>query len=85
MTSSPLYKPYDLGPATLSSRIVLAPLTRNRTGPGNVPQTINAEYYGQRATAGLIITEASQISPQGVGYPSTPGIHSPEQVEGWKR
>ena len=84
MTLSALYKPYDLGPYTLSNRLVMAPLTRNRAGAGNVPQALNAEYYGQRATAGLIITEASQISPQGVGYPSTPGIHSPAQVKGWK-
>ncbi|NQV83334.1 MAG: alkene reductase [Rhodospirillales bacterium] len=83
MAPSTLYEPYDLGPYTLSNRIVMAPLTRSRAGAGNVPQDINAEYYGQRATAGLIITEASQISPQGCGYPSTPGIHSPEQVKGW--
>ncbi len=63
----------------------MAPLTRNRAGAGNVPQDLNAVYYGQRATAGLIITEASQVSPQGVGYPSTPGVYSPEQVEGWKK
>ncbi len=85
MTNSSLYKPYELGPANLTNRIVMAPLTRNRAGPGNVPQAINAEYYSQRATAGLIITEASQISPEGVGYPFTPGIHSPAQVEGWKQ
>ena len=85
MSNSSLFKPYDLGPANLSNRIVMAPLTRNRAGPGNVPQAINAEYYSQRATAGLIITEASQISPEGVGYPSTPGIHSPAQIEGWKK
>jgi N-ethylmaleimide reductase len=85
MTSNSLYAPYDLGPYTLSNRVVMAPLTRNRAGAGNVPNALMAEYYGQRATAGLIISEASQISPQGVGYPSTPGIHSPEQVEGWKK
>jgi N-ethylmaleimide reductase len=63
----------------------MAPLTRNRAGPGNVPQPINATYYRQRASAGLIITEATQISPQGVGYPGTPGIHSAEQVVGWRK
>jgi N-ethylmaleimide reductase len=69
----------------LPNRIVLAPLTRNRAGAGNVPQALNASYYEQRASAGLIITEASQISPQGVGYPATPGIHSEAQVAGWKQ
>ena len=76
--------PIQLGPYTLSNRMVLAPLTRNRAGKGNVPQPLNVEYYTQRASAGLIISEASQISPQGVGYPSTPGIHSQDQVEGWR-
>jgi N-ethylmaleimide reductase len=80
-----LLSPVDLGPYRLPNRIVMAPLTRNRAGPGNVPQTMNAEYYAQRASAGLIISEASQISPQGVGYPLTPGIHSDAQVEGWKQ
>ncbi|MGH8472506.1 MAG: alkene reductase, partial [Gammaproteobacteria bacterium] len=64
---------------------VMAPLTRNRAGPGNVPQATNALYYAQRASAGLIITEATQISPQGVGYPDTPGIHNAAQVEGWRQ
>ncbi len=76
--------PIQLGPYTLPNRMMLAPLTRNRAGKGNVPQSINVEYYTQRASAGLIVSEASQISPQGVGYPSTPGIHSQEQVEGWR-
>jgi len=74
-----------IGAINLKNRIVMAPLTRNRAGAGNVPQAMNVEYYRQRATAGLIITEASQISPQGVGYPATPGIHSVEQVAGWKK
>ena len=69
-----LFTPLRLGKLELPNRIVLAPLTRNRAGPGNVPQAINTTYYVQRASAGLIITEASQISPQGVGYPATPGI-----------
>ena len=79
-----LLSPYKLGNLELPNRIVMAPLTRNRAGKGNVPGQLNATYYAQRASAGLIITEATQVSPQGLGYPSTPGIHSPEQVEGWK-
>jgi N-ethylmaleimide reductase len=79
-----LYTPITIGPNRLRNRIVMAPLTRNRAGEGNVPQTMNVEYYRQRATAGLIITEATQVSAEGVGYPATPGIHSPEQVAGWK-
>ena len=85
MNSKDLFKEIKVGSTTLSNRIVMAPLTRNRAGEGNVPTPLNVEYYKQRATAGLIITEATQISPQGVGYPLTPGIHSPEQVEGWRR
>jgi len=70
---------------TLKNRIIMAPLTRNRAAqPGNVPQELNATYYAQRATAGLIITEATQVSQQGQGYPGTPGIHSSEQVMGWQ-
>jgi N-ethylmaleimide reductase len=79
-----LFTPLTAGKLQLPNRIVMAPLTRNRAGAGNVPQALNVEYYGQRATAGLIITEATQISPQGVGYPNTPGIHSPQQIEGWQ-
>jgi N-ethylmaleimide reductase len=63
----------------------MAPMTRNRAGEGNAPTSLNAEYYSQRASAGLIITEATQVSPQGVGYPHTPGIHSDAQVKGWKK
>lgn len=80
-----LFTPLQLGPYTLANRLVMAPLTRNRAGAGNVPQPINVEYYRQRATTGLIISEGSQISPSAVGYPATPGIHSPEQVAGWKQ
>lgn len=79
-----LFSSFQLGRYTLPNRLVMAPLTRNRAGVGNVPVPLNAEYYGQRASAGLIISEATQISPQGVGYPGTPGIHSAEQTEGWK-
>jgi len=80
-----LFAPIQLGALSLANRMVLAPLTRNRAGAGNVPQALNANYYEQRASAGLIISEASQISPQGVGYPATPGIHSQAQVAGWKQ
>ena len=79
-----LFDPIQIGACTLANRIVMAPMTRNRAAEGNVPRVLNATYYQQRASAGLIITEASQISPQGVGYPATPGIHSAEQVEGWE-
>ena len=85
LTGPDLFTPLRLGPYVVANRIVLAPLTRNRAGPGNVPQAMNALYYGQRASAGLIVTEATQISPQGVGYPHTPGIHNAAQVEGWRR
>ncbi|MGK7945210.1 MAG: alkene reductase [Microcystaceae cyanobacterium] len=79
-----LFSPYKLGHLDLPSRIIMAPLTRMRAGQDNVPQAMNIEYYKQRASAALIITEATQISPQGVGYPHTPGIHSEQQIEGWK-
>lgn len=80
-----LFTPLALGDLTLPNRIVMAPLTRNRAGEGNVPRALNVQYYTQRVSAGLIITEASQISPQGVGYPATPGIHNDAQVAGWQR
>lgn len=80
-----LFTPLRLGNLELPNRIIMAPLTRNRAGqPGNVPTAMNATYYAQRATAGLIISEASPISEMAHGYPATPGIHSPEQVQGWK-
>ncbi len=85
MSNSSLLTPVKLGAIELKNRIIMAPLTRNRAGEGNVPQDLNVEYYKQRATAGLIITEASQVSADGVGYPSTPGIHSSEQIEGWRK
>jgi len=84
-TTNPLLTPFQLGPYTLRNRIVMAPLTRNRAGPGNVPQAMNVKYYIQRASAGLIITEGSQISPQGAGYPNTPGIYNHEQVSAWRK
>jgi N-ethylmaleimide reductase len=80
-----LFSPICLGDLALANRIIMAPLTRNRAGEGNVPQDMNVEYYRQRAGAGLIISEGSQISAGGVGYPATPGIHSEAQVKGWRR
>ncbi|MBD2681957.1 MULTISPECIES: alkene reductase [Nostoc] len=84
LTSTDLFSPVHLGPYILPNRIVMAPMTRNRAGAGNAPTPINATYYAQRATAGLIVSEGSQVSPQGFGYPATPGIHSPEQIAGWQ-
>lgn len=82
---SALFTPHQLGPLTLPTRIVMAPLTRNRAGAGNVPTELMAEYYGQRAEAGLIVAEATQVCPEGQGYEATPGIHSDAQIAGWKR
>lgn len=80
-----LFTPLTIGTLTLPNRIVMAPLTRNRATPdGDVPTPLIAEYYAQRASAGLIISEGTQISPEGKGYIQTPGIYSPEQVAGWK-
>jgi N-ethylmaleimide reductase len=80
-----LFEKTNFGSIELANRIVMAPLTRMRSSqPGNVPNALMATYYAQRASAGLIISEASQISQQGQGYPGTPGIHSPAQTEGWK-
>ncbi|HEV2148908.1 MAG TPA: alkene reductase [Longimicrobiaceae bacterium] len=79
-----LFEPYRLGPLHLPNRLVMAPLTRNRAA-GTVPGELNATYYAQRAGAGLIISEATQVTPLGQGYPETPGIHSEAQVEGWRK
>src|SRR5487761_739655 len=84
MPAAPLLSPFTLGPLTLPNRVVMAPMTRNRAGAGNVPGALNATYYAQRASAGLIVSEATQVSPQGLGYPGTPGIYSAEQVAGWR-
>src|SRR5262245_45467842 len=81
----PLFLPHRLGTAELKNRLVMAPMTRSRALQDNVPNPIAATYYAQRASAGLIVTEATQVSPQGVGYIRTPGIHSAEQVAGWRR
>jgi N-ethylmaleimide reductase len=81
-----LFQPYRLGPFNLPHRIVMAPLTRSRASqPGNVPNSLAACYYAQRASAALILSEATQVSMQGQGYAWTPGIHSREQVEAWRR
>lgn len=79
-----LFSPARFGTLDLANRIVMSSLTRNRAGVGNVPTPLMAEYYRQRASAGLILTEATPICAEGHGYPRTPGIHTPEQVEGWK-
>lgn len=84
MTHKTLFEPYALGSLTLANRIVHAPLTRNRAGKGFVPSEFAATYYSQRASAGLLISEATQISQQGQGYQDTPGIYSPAQIEGWR-
>ena len=80
-----LFQPIQVGDLRLPNRVAMAPLTRNRASAGNVPTELNATYYAQRASAGLIIAEATQISPEGQGYIATPGIHSPEQIAGWKK
>jgi len=83
--SERLFQPHQMGPYLLPNRIVMAPLTRSRARqPGNVPSSLNACYYAQRASAALIVSEATQVSMQGQGYAWTPGIHSREQVEGWR-
>jgi 2,4-dienoyl-CoA reductase-like NADH-dependent reductase (Old Yellow Enzyme family) len=79
-----LLDPLAVGDWRLPNRVVLAPLTRTRASAGRVPNAMMAEYYRQRAGAGLMLTEATSVTPMGVGYPDTPGIWSPEQVEGWK-
>lgn len=84
VASTDLFDPVQLGPYTLSNRIVMAPLTRSRANDEGVPGELQATYYAQRASAGLIISEATNISAQGKGYIRTPGIWTPEQVEGWK-
>lgn len=80
-----LFSPVTLGSIALANRIVMAPLTRNRAGEGGVPQAMNVTYYAQRASAGLIITEATPISPMAHGYPALPGIYNDAQIAGWKK
>ncbi|NYE22142.1 2,4-dienoyl-CoA reductase-like NADH-dependent reductase (Old Yellow Enzyme family) [Pigmentiphaga litoralis] len=85
MTDTALFAPYSLGPLTLKNRIVMAPLTRTRAGDGLVPSDLAPAYYAQRASAGLLIAEATQISAQAQGYQDTPGIYTPEQMAGWRK
>jgi 2,4-dienoyl-CoA reductase-like NADH-dependent reductase (Old Yellow Enzyme family) len=80
-----LLEPITIGDLHLANRVLMSPLTRCRASAGRVPNALMAEYYRQRASAGLIISEATAVSPMGVGYPNTPGIWSPEQVAGWKQ
>jgi 2,4-dienoyl-CoA reductase-like NADH-dependent reductase (Old Yellow Enzyme family) len=85
-TPTKLFEPFKLGPITLPNRVVMAPLTRNRAvPPGMVPNSLAIDYYSQRASAGLLVTEASQVSQQGQGYQDTPGIYSKEQVAAWRK
>ena len=85
MNDKTLFDPYTLGSLTLSNRIVMAPLTRNRAGERFVPSEFAATYYSQRASTGLLISEASQISQQGQGYQDTPGIYTQAQIDGWRQ
>ena len=80
-----LFTPIQVGDLNLPNRVIMAPLTRCRASEGRVPNSLMAEYYAQRASAGLILTEATSVMPMGVGYPDTPGIWSAEQIEGWQR
>jgi len=85
MNNTTLFTPIRLGNVVAPNRIIMAPLTRMRAGPNRVPTEMMAEYYVQRASAGLIITEATAISQQGTGSPNTPGIYTDEQIAGWKK
>jgi len=84
LTGRGLFAPVRVGAWLLPNRIVMSPMTRQRAGAGDAATALHAEYYAQRATAGLIVAEGSQVSPQGRGYIGTPGIHSPEQIAGWR-
>ncbi|KRP35026.1 MAG: NADH:flavin oxidoreductase [Opitutaceae bacterium BACL24 MAG-120322-bin51] len=85
LSTSPLFSPIRIGAWELPNAIIMAPLTRCRASEGRVPNAMMAEYYAQRASAGLIISEATSVTPMGVGYPDTPGIWSDQQVAGWKQ
>ncbi len=80
-----LLEPFQLGDLTLKNRVALAPMTRARAGEERLPNALMAEYYAQRASAGLIITEATVVSEQGIGWPNTPGIYSEEQSIAWRQ
>src|SRR5580692_9371525 len=79
-----LFEPLKVGDLEVPNRIFMAPLTRSRAGAERIPNRLMAQYYAQRASAGLIVSEATVVSPMGIGYADTPGIWSPEQVDGWK-
>jgi N-ethylmaleimide reductase len=85
MSNTVLFEPYVLGNITISNRFVMAPLTRNRVGAGFAPGDLVAEYYAQRASAGLIISEGTQVSQQGQGYQDTPGIYTQAQIDSWRK
>ena len=85
MSTISLFGPTTLGPLSLRNRIVMAPMTRSRNGEGNTPNALMVEYYGQRAGAGLIVTEGTSPSPNGVGYPRIPGLWSQRQIDGWRQ
>src|SRR5208283_5833343 len=80
-----LLSPYKMSDLSLANRMVMAPMTRSRAVEGNVPSPLSVTYYVQRSSAGLIISEGSQVSPQGVGFYRTPGIYTTEQVSGWRK
>lgn len=81
---SNLFKPITIGNLELKNRIIMSPLTRCRATNNRIPNTLMAQYYSQRSSSGLIISEATSVSPMGIGYPDTPGIWNKEQIEGWK-
>lgn len=83
--TSLLFKPLQLGEIELANRIVMAPMTRNRVGADGVATALVADHYAQRASAGLIVAEATQISAAAQGYGLTPGVHEPAQIAGWRR
>ena len=85
MSTADLFSSVTIGNLKLRNRMVMAPMTRNRAAEGNIPQQMNVKYYRQRANANFIITEASQVSAEGVGYPATPGIYNEQQVAGWRK
>lgn len=85
MTDNTIFEPFTLGSLKLSNRIVMAPLTRNRAGSGLIPSELAATYYSQRASAGLLITEATQVSAQAQGYQDTPGLYTQPQIDGWRK
>ncbi|MCB9760172.1 MAG: alkene reductase [Alphaproteobacteria bacterium] len=84
MSDDVLFTPFRVGDVLAPNRVLMAPMTRSRAIEGRVPSPLAARYYAQRASAGLIFTEATHVSPDGVGYPNTPGVHTPAQIEGWR-